>query len=300
MMTYNLPHFGSWNDIPDHLKTKTSVKKMGLRLVRGQEPVAIKARWKHSGPYYLYDITQCEPAKPLSEAQQLAIAKAQAASRKMRTCQGCGYVSPLREGLKTADWRCDDCEFDGMIRDAYRESILWAREVLADEKAVILDTETTGLDGEVIEVAICDVTGKPLFDRLIKPTCEIEPGAARVHGITNEMLKFEPTFAQVHEELGQLLDQASRIVIYNVEFDYNVLKNSCRAHNLPSLEWDKRWQCAMKQYARYYGEWSHYHKSFTWQRLNGGHRAMGDCLACLEKIKEMAASDPDDEPLAYG
>ncbi len=32
-----------------------------------------------------------------------------------------------------------------------------------------------------------------------------------------------------------------------------------------------------------------YHKSYRWQSLDGGHRALGDCLKTLEKIKEMAA-----------
>ena len=36
----------------------------------------------------------------------------------------------------------------------------WAREVLADPKTVVLDTETTGLKGYVCEIAILDGKGK--------------------------------------------------------------------------------------------------------------------------------------------
>lgn len=42
------------------------------------------------------------------------------------------------------------------------------REWLRDE-ALFLDTETTGLDGsaEIVEIAVADHEGKPLFDSLI-------------------------------------------------------------------------------------------------------------------------------------
>ncbi|GAB2768695.1 hypothetical protein GCM10027072_79560 [Streptomyces bullii] len=35
---------------------------------------------------------------------------------------------------------------------------------------------------------------------------------------------------------------------------------------------------AMEQYAAFYGAWHHYFGSYTWQPLNGGHRALGDML----------------------
>jgi hypothetical protein len=41
----------------------------------------------------------------------------------------------------------------------------WAREVLADPRTVILDTETTGLRGYCCEVAVCDTAGLFLWTR---------------------------------------------------------------------------------------------------------------------------------------
>lgn len=54
------------------------------------------------------------------------------------------------------------------------------------------------------------------------------------------------------------------------------------------LERAARWECAMVEYAAWWGDWDDYHGSYTWQRLNGGHRALGDCLAVAERLVEMA------------
>jgi hypothetical protein len=49
----------------------------------------------------------------------------------------------------------------------------------------------------------------------------------------------------------------------------------------------------MEQYAVFAGQWSEYHGSYTWQRLGGGHRAGGDCLAVADRLREIAdAPDP--------
>jgi DNA polymerase-3 subunit epsilon len=45
----------------------------------------------------------------------------------------------------------------------------------------------------------------------------------------------------------------------------------------------------MIKHAEWVGEWDDYHRSFRWQKLQGGdHSALGDCLATLEIIKKIA------------
>lgn len=44
----------------------------------------------------------------------------------------------------------------------------------------------------------------------------------------------------------------------------------------------------MKQYAVFYGDWHPYWGSYTWQRLNGGHRALGDRHAVRARLSRMA------------
>ncbi|MDJ0344247.1 hypothetical protein QMK19_28990 [Streptomyces sp. H10-C2] len=50
----------------------------------------------------------------------------------------------------------------------------------------------------------------------------------------------------------------------------------------------------MEAYAILAGEWSDFWGNYTWQRLNGGHRALADCHAVISRLVELAAQ-PDPE-----
>lgn len=79
------------------------------------------------------------------------------------------------------------------------------------------------------------------------------------------------------------------MVIYNAGFDLGILAWDCHRCELPGLE--LRAECAMLQYAAWVGDWNDYHGNFKWKPLNGGHRALGDCFACLYRIKSMATEE---------
>jgi DNA polymerase-3 subunit epsilon len=39
------------------------------------------------------------------------------------------------------------------------------------------------------------------------------------------------------------------------------------------------------------GDWNDYHDNYKWHKLRGGdHSALGDCLATLELIRQMASA----------
>lgn len=173
------------------------------------------------------------------------------------------------------------------------EASAWAREVLADDKAVILDSETTALWGEIVELAIIDVKGETLFDRLIKPIEPITEGAQGVHGISDADVSDALTFRAVYQEIKDLLESASRVIIYNAEYDVGRIAHSCQVWGLVAPNYME--ECAMLGYARWYGDWSDYHGSFKWQRLDGEHRALGDCQATLKLIRKMAEWRPDSD-----
>ena len=174
---------------------------------------------------------------------------------------------------------------------AKQEASQWARGVLKDTGAVILDSETTALEGEIIELSIITVTGETLLDTLIRPEGEISASAEAVHGITANTVANAPTFPEVFPELKQILESASRVIIYNVGFDLGRLRSDAARHELllPSF----RSECAMRQYAKWYGEWNRRRGSFRWQRLDGGHRALGDCRATLQALRRMAEEDDE-------
>ncbi|RPJ07014.1 MAG: 3'-5' exonuclease, partial [Deltaproteobacteria bacterium] len=52
------------------------------------------------------------------------------------------------------------------------------------------DTETTGLDdqAEIVEIAVLNSAGEPVFESLIRPQQPIPPRVITIHGITDTMV----------------------------------------------------------------------------------------------------------------
>ncbi|MBN1993142.1 MAG: 3'-5' exonuclease [Anaerolineae bacterium] len=175
-----------------------------------------------------------------------------------------------------------------------REAILWAKTVLADEKAIILDTETTGLDdqAEIVEIAVIDTAGRTLLDTPVKPKGRIPADASALHGLTAADVATAPIWAELDEQVHKILRGASRIVIYNAAYDTRLIRQTRKLYALPAVRIPcQRYECAMQRYAEFCGQWSDRRQSFKWQRLDGGHRALGDCLATLNALKRMAETD---------
>jgi len=77
--------------------------------------------------------------------------------------------------------------------------------MLVPGTAVLLDTETTDLDGVMCEVAVIDTDGTVLLNTLVDPGVPITAAAAAVHGITDQDLLGAPTTAAVLAELVQVI-----------------------------------------------------------------------------------------------
>jgi len=184
----------------------------------------------------------------------------------------------------------------------YRRSAIQEARALLETNPVYLDTETTGMhfNSEVIEIGIIDDQGKTLFDQLVRPRGKIDPAAGRVHGITIEMLADAPTWEQVWPQAEVVLT-SRKIGVYNVEFDLRLMKQS---HSRVWLTWalpESNFFDIMKLYARFYGDWDPFHKSFRYQsleiagrqcgiRLPNAHRALDDCLLTRALLHYMAES----------
>ncbi|WP_330335755.1 3'-5' exonuclease (plasmid) [Streptomyces sp. NBC_00536] len=158
-----------------------------------------------------------------------------------------------------------------------------ARQLLEPGAAVILDTETTDLYGQTIELAVVDAaTGKVLQDTLVKPTVPITEGARHVHGISDADVKNARPFEKILPRLRKVT-KGRVICAYNSEFDRSVILGDVRrAEKKPlHLEPYESWYCLMEAYASWLG-------SNRWLRLGGGHRAAGDCLAARGVLIEMS------------
>ncbi len=183
-----------------------------------------------------------------------------------------------------------------------RISAIQEARALLESNPLYLDTETTGMhfNSEVIEIGIIDDQGQVLFDQLVRPRGKMDPAAGRVHGITPEMLSEAPTWEQVWPQ-AELLLTGRKVGVYNAEFDLRLMKQT---HSHSWLTWrlpESNFFDIMKIYARFYGDWDSFHKSFRYQSLEiagrqckislpNAHRAVDDCLLTRALMHYMANS----------
>src|SRR5579864_7956354 len=142
---------------------------------------------------------------------------------------------------------------------------------------LVLDTETTGLQrpAEVCQIAVIDAYGSVLLDTLVKPIRPIPAEVTRVHGITNAHVADAPAWTTIAPRLEELI-RGHDVIVYNVDFDRNIIRWSDEASNRTS-EWGKvaAWWCAMKWYAEYRGERHPTRRGFTWHSLTNAMRQQG-------------------------
>ncbi|MBE2223142.1 MAG: 3'-5' exonuclease [Anaerolineae bacterium] len=175
----------------------------------------------------------------------------------------------------------------------------WFREQWAKHDFIILDTETTGLGrlDQVCQIGIIDKRGGLLMDTMVKPTVPISSGASRVHGLTDELVARSLTFAEIYDDVFNIIS-GQWVYVYNASFDKARIQASCAAHGLEDITKACKWVDVMKPYAEFYGDWSSWRQSFTWQSLSnacgqqgigvvGAHDAVGDCLMTLMLMRKL-------------
>jgi len=113
--------------------------------------------------------------------------------------------------------------------------------LLNGRQAVVIDTETTGLDPaqghtlvEVASVAITDGSIGECWSSLVRPGRPIPADAAAVHGITDEMVADAPERATVAGELRRRCADLP-LVFHNAAFDLPFLITLLRETGQPPL-----------------------------------------------------------------
>lgn len=129
-------------------------------------------------------------------------------------------------------------------------------------EAVVIDTETTGLDhneDRVIEVSALLVNFEELmdgsknkidvFNRRIKADRPISDGARNVHGISDDDLLNEPFFKEIAVELRQFIGDRP-LVGHNVGFDKKFLHAEFKRAGIEGI-WRNKVYCTQKRLGYY-------------------------------------------------
>jgi len=113
-------------------------------------------------------------------------------------------------------------------------------------RAVLFDTETTGLDpatgDRVIEVAALELvndlpTGRH-FHALIDPERDIPEEVTRIHGFRSTDLEGKPKFADIAADLMAFFGDA-RLIAHNAPFDFRFLEFEFARLGLPPLDLER-------------------------------------------------------------
>lgn len=156
---------------------------------------------------------------------------------------------------------------------------------------VILDIETTGgshLYDRITEIALVRIQNGEVVDTwqsLINPERPIPIIITYLTGITDEMVKDAPTFAEIAPILYQYLEGVP-LAAHNVRFDYGFLKAEYQRINATLM---LKTLCTVKLSRRMFPDHRGHGLDAIMQRhgltTNARHRAMGDVILVLEYLE---------------
>ena len=112
------------------------------------------------------------------------------------------------------------------------------------------------------------------MNTLVKPTRPIPEEATGIHYITDADVSAAPVWPLAWPFVREAV-RNRLVIIYNADYDARLIVQSGRAHGLSTrlADWCN-YECAMKLYADFHGEWDEYHGNNKWQNLANACRQM--------------------------
>ncbi len=156
---------------------------------------------------------------------------------------------------------------------------------------LFFDLETTGVDkatDKIVEIAIVRFDGDKRFEfqAYVNPTIPIPASSTEVHGITDEMVKDKPTFAQLAKKIHNIFNGCD-IYGYNsnsfdIPFIVNELFNAGYTLDLdgvnfidPCVIFKRKEERTLTAALKFYCNREH----------DGAHGAMADVLATIDVLE---------------
>lgn len=154
------------------------------------------------------------------------------------------------------------------------------------QKVVIVDVESTGGDlylDRLTEVALIRIENGQIKERswLINPEQPIPSFVVNLTGISNEMVKNKPVFADVAKEIESYVQDAI-LIAHNVHFDYSFLRFAFLRAN---IKLHNHVLCSVRLSRKLYPEFKKHNLDSIIERmaieLPSRHRALPDAQAIL-------------------
>jgi DNA polymerase-3 subunit alpha (Gram-positive type) len=160
---------------------------------------------------------------------------------------------------------------------------------------ILFDQETTGLvlplavplarQPRIIEFTAIKLDNVSLKQRacisfLINPGIPIPEEIVRITGITNEMVKKEPTFGERFEEIADFYESENELVAHNLDFDRTILFFALQRLNKHwNFPWPRRHICTVEASFSIHNrrlKLSELYQLATGKELKGAHRSLAD------------------------
>ncbi|MBP3906945.1 MAG: 3'-5' exonuclease [Peptostreptococcaceae bacterium] len=268
-------------------KIRTKMQKKGFIQVAYTREFRAYGRYLNTPFYYIEPLLKLtkedvnkfitENIKSPTDKQLDAINKARETNIRNRTCSSCGFIESHKSMI--INGICERCDKRKSTLQKFID--IWENK----NDYVILDTETTGLgySDKIVEIGVIDLDGNELVNTLVNPQMEIPMEASCIHYIWDSDVRDANLFEEIKENISSVLD-GKKVLIYNSDFDTRMLSQSGYDKKINDI-------CLMNMYMDYVGSerWISLADAMSYEEINNiqDHRAIGDCLCCLELIKKI-------------
>ena len=188
-----------------------------------------------------------------------------------------------------------DMNWDLLVKDCEAQKSGKAPMEMVTKAKLIVDKACNDATKSTDD-SIIDGNGKALINEYVHPYWKKEwAAAARVNGITPEMVKDAPYPHDLIPKVKGIFEAADILVAYNNQFDLSFLRRWGISDS------GKEQYDVMLEFAQEYGEWNEYFGDYKWQKLSTAasyygykfkaHDSLEDVRATLYVYKKLQAQE---------